>query len=111
MKNFLICRNRYGLRGIDHSFDISPHNFTVSNRYDSMRIHAADMAARNASVDRMYLATCHELGFLDRALNRFDRRFDINHSPLLKTARAMAANTNNIQTTVRVNISDYCYNL
>ena len=82
MKDFLISGNRNRLRCINHPVDVRLKHLSVSDRDDAMRSHAADMTASNASIDRLNLASCHQLCFFDRALDRLHGRFNINHDTL-----------------------------
>src|SRR5664279_5224946 len=54
------------------------------------------MAAGNTSIDRTYLATGHELGFFDRALNRLHCRFDIHDHATLESVRGMRADPDHL---------------
>jgi hypothetical protein len=49
------------------------------------------MAARDAGVDVADLAVGHQLGFFERALDRFDRRLDVDDHAFLQAPRLVLA--------------------
>src|SRR5690606_9754220 len=82
----LIGRNRHRLGCINHTIDVSTCHFTVANCYDAVGVHAANMAACNAGVDRVDTAASHQLCFFHRALNGLHRGFDVHHSAFFQPA-------------------------
>src|SRR5690606_26747270 len=99
MQNFLIGGDSNRLRCIDNALQIERIHLAVANSDDAMRIETADVAARNAGIDRMNLTARHQLGFFDRALYRLHGRFDIHHHAFFHTARWMRTDADNFQLT------------
>jgi len=78
MENLLVCRDGHGLGGINNPVHIRLRNLPVPDRDDAVGVHAADMASRDAGVDRMNAAARHELRLFNSTLDRLYRGFDID---------------------------------
>ncbi len=91
MEDFLIGGNGHGLGGLQHPVQIAPGHFAVADRHDARRVAALHVVAGDRGVDRTDFAAGHQLGFLDRALDRLHRRFDVDHHAPLQPARFMRA--------------------
>ena len=59
-------------------------------------LQAADVAAGDAGVDRVDLAAGHQLGFLDRALDRLHGRLDVDDHAALQAARRVRADADDL---------------
>ena len=106
VQHFLVGGNRHCLGGIDDALYVGAGDFAVADGDDAVGVHAADVAACNAGIDRMYLAPCHQFRFLDGTLNGLHRGLDIDNRTLLQTAGAMAANADDIETAVGLDVAD-----
>ena len=89
--NLLVGRDVDRLRGFDHARDIGRGDFLVLDGDHAARIEAADMAAGDAGIDVADLAVGHQLGFFQRALDRFDSRLDIDDHALFQALAIRAA--------------------
>ena len=54
------------------------------------------MASGNAGIDRVNLASCHQLGLFDGSLNRLNSRLNIDDDTLLQPPGRMAADANDL---------------
>jgi hypothetical protein len=80
--------------------DIAVGDFAIADRDHAMRVEAAHVAAGDAGVDRVDLAVGHQLGFLDRALDRLHGGFDVDDHALLQAARWLAAHADDLDRAV-----------
>ncbi len=87
MQQLLVGRDVDRLGRFDHARHIGGGDFLVLDRDHATRIEAANMAARDAGVDIADLAVGHQLRLFQRALDRFDGRFDVDHHALLQAFR------------------------
>ena len=69
------------------------------------------MASRNTDINRVNLAARHQLRFLHSALDGIDRGFNIDHDTLFHASRRVRPNTDNLNTSVGVNLADHGNNL
>jgi hypothetical protein len=86
MQDFLVRRYRYRSCRIDHAIHVARTDFRVTNRDDAVRVETAHMAAGDARVDRMDVASRHEFGFFHGALDRVHGRLDIHDHPFFQSA-------------------------
>src|SRR5688500_12661019 len=105
MQDFLVGGNGNGLCRIDHPFDIGRIHFTVAYSDDAVRIHAANVAAGNPRVHRMYAAARHQLGFFDCALYGLHRGFDVDDSDLLQAACTVTTYADYAQASIRIDFA------
>ena len=89
VQNFLVSRNRNCLRCINHSINVAIAYLLVSNSNDAVRVQAANVAAGNAGIHRMYVASRHQLRFFNRSLYAVNCRFDVDHDAFLEPAGRM----------------------
>src|ERR1019366_5751919 len=75
----LIARQADRAGRLDHALDVGGGDFFLFDLHHAARIDAADMAARDAGIDLGNFAISHQLGFLQRALDRAHRGFDVDH--------------------------------
>ncbi len=97
VQHFLIRWNSHRLSGIDHALQILGVHLTIFNRHDAVRVHAANVAARNARIHRMNLATRHQLCLIDRATNGLHSGLNVHHHSLFEAVGAMRANAHNFE--------------
>ena len=105
MKHFLIGRNGDCLSCINHPFNIGFHYLPVPDCDNAVRIHTADVAAGNSGIHRMNLTAGHEFSLFNRALNRLNRRLNVDYSAFLETTGFMASYSDNIQTAIGIDIA------
>jgi hypothetical protein len=67
---------------------------------------AASITAGDTGVDRVDLATGHQLGLFDGALYRLHGRFDIDDDTALQSARRLRADADDLDTVVGRNLAD-----
>src|SRR5690606_27094606 len=106
VQDLLVGRNRDRPRGIDHALDVFRSHFLVANRDDAVRVEAAHVAAGNARVGGMNLATRHQLRFFDGALYRLHGRFDVDDDPSLQSPRGMRAEADDFDASVARHLTD-----
>ena len=63
------------------------------------------MAAGDAGVHRVDLAARHELGLLHRALDGLHGGLDVDHDALLQAARGMAADADDLERAVGLDLA------
>jgi hypothetical protein len=73
MQDALVGRNRDRLGRLQHALHVGVGDFAVLDRHDAGRVPALRMRAGDRGVDAADLATGHQLGLLDRALDRVAR--------------------------------------
>ena len=86
VQHTLVRGNGDGFGRVDDALDVGRCHLLVANRDNAVRIQTSHMAAGDACVHRVDVATSHELGFLDRALYRCHRGFNIDHYAFLQSA-------------------------
>ena len=106
VQDLLVRRDRDGTRGVDHALDVARHHFLVADRDDAVRVEAAHVAAGDACEDRMDLAAGHQLGFLDRALDRLHGRVDVDDDAALQAARRMRAHAHDFDDSLGGQLAD-----
>ncbi len=106
VQDLLVRRNRHRARRIDHAIHVALSDFLFLDGDDAVRIHAADMAARDSRIDRLNPAACHQLGFLDGALNRLHRGLQIDHHPFFQATGRMGSDAHHLDFTVFVCLAD-----
>jgi hypothetical protein len=106
VQDLLVGRDGDRLGRVDHVLDIGGLDFLVADRNHAVRVEAAHVAASDARVDRVDLAAGHQLGFLDGALYRLHRRFDVDHHTALETARRLRADADDLDAAVGRDLSD-----
>src|SRR5690606_31325047 len=99
--DLLVGRDRHRFGGIQHTVQITPADFAFADRGDALRVAALHVVAGDGGVDRTDLATGHQLGFLDGALDRLHGGFDIYHHTALETTRFVRADANHLDRTAR----------
>ena len=83
VQDFLVRGDCHGLGRVYNPLQVVAVDLLVLDGDDAVGIQAADMAAGNSHVDRVYLAARHQLGLLHRPLNGLHGGLDIDHHPLL----------------------------
>ena len=91
---------------VDHAIDVAGRDFLVADRDDAVRVQAAHVTARNAGEHRVNLAAGHQLGFLDRALDRLHGRVDVDDDALLEPARRMRPDADHFDRAVGAELAD-----
>ena len=111
VQDLLVGGNVHGARGFDHPFDIERRDFPVLDRDHAGGVEALDVAAGDAGESRGDLAVGHQFGFLERALDRADRRLDVDDHALLETFGLMAAHAENLEVPVGPELRDQRHHL
>ena len=106
VQDFLVCRYRDGACRIDHPVDIVGTDLLIPDCHDAMRIQAADMAAGDSGIHGVNIATGHQLGRLDRPLDRMHGGFDVDDDTLLEAPRGMRADANDLDAAVIAHLAD-----
>jgi hypothetical protein len=106
VQDLLVGRDGNGARGVDDALDVAGRDLALANRDDAVRVQAAHVAAGDARVDVADLAAGHQLGFLDRALDRQHGGLDVDHHALLQAARGMAADADDLDPALRHQLAD-----
>ena len=75
----LVCRNIDSLRGFYNARDIRRRHLAVFYRHHARRVHAANMATRDAGVDAGDFAISHELGLFQGLLDTLHGGIDIDN--------------------------------
>jgi hypothetical protein len=94
------CGSTYDLLHI-HRADLA-----VADRDHPVGVQAPHVAAGDAGIDRVDLAVGHQLGLLDRALNRLHGGFDVHHHALLQAARGLRAHADDLDGTLWGDLPD-----
>ena len=97
---------RAGRDEVESAFDVERAHFALLDRHHPGRVEAADVAAGNADEGRGDLAIRHQLGFLQRALDRGDRGLDVDHHPLLQSLRLVPAHAEDLERAVGAQLGD-----
>src|SRR5208283_230464 len=105
VQDFLIGRYRDRLGRVDDALDVALHDLLVPDGDDAVRVEAAHVAARDPGVDRVNLAPRHQLRLFDRALNRLHGRLDVDHDSFLQPARRMAADADDLERPVGLDLA------
>ena len=82
MQHLAIERDRDRARRVDHAIDIARADFAAAHRDDAVTVEALDMRAGDADDNRADAHAGSFLGFLDRGLDRVNRRLDIDDDAL-----------------------------
>src|SRR5690606_34857542 len=101
VQDLLVGRDRDRLGGIEHAVEVRPGHFAIADRADARRVLALHVAAGDRGVDRADVAAGHQLGFLDRTLDRLHGGLDVDHHAALQPARFMAADADHLDRVAR----------
>ncbi len=106
MQHLLIGRDVDGFGGFQNPRHIGLGDFLVLDRDHSTGVEAQNVAARDAGVNAADLAIAHQFGFLQRALNRRHRAFDVHDHAALESARFMLAQSDHLVSIVTAHLGD-----
>ncbi len=87
VEDLLVHGDVDGAGGVDHPGHVGRRPFLVLDRDDAARVDALDVAARDAHVDRIDLHAGHELGILDRFLDRLHGAVDVHDHAFFQSVR------------------------
>ena len=106
VKPLLVRRDGHRARRLDDMLAVGLGHFLVADRHDAVRVQAADMAAGDSRVDRTDLAAGHQFGFLDGALDRLHRRFNVDDHATLEAVRGMRADAHDLDRLAGLMLAD-----
>src|SRR5205823_1036237 len=86
--------------------DVERAHLAILHRHHAGGVEAADVAAGDADIGRGYLAVGHQLGFLERALDRADRRVDVDDDAFLQPLRFVRAHAEDLERAVGPELGD-----
>ena len=111
MQDPLVARDRHSLRRLQHAIHVGVGHLAVLDRHDARRVLALRVRARDRRVHAADLAAGHQLGFLDRALDRLHGGFDVDHHAALEPARFVAADADHLDRVARRILADQGHHL
>ena len=97
VQDLLVGRNVDRAGGLDRAVDVEHADLAVLHRDHPRGIEAPDVAAGDADESRADLAVGHQLGFLERALDRGHRRLDVDHDALFQAFRFVRAHAQDVE--------------
>src|SRR5262245_7258564 len=100
VQDLLVGGNVDRPRRVDRALDVERAHFAVLDGDHPGGIEAADVAAGDADEGRADLAVGHELGLLQRALDRCHRRLDVDDHALLQPLGLVAAHAQDFERAV-----------
>ena len=106
VQNALVGRDRHRTRGIEDPLHVAGRHLPVPNRHDAVGVEAADVAARDAGADGVYLAPGDELGLFDRSAYRLHRRLDVDDNAPLQAARGLESDSDDLDVAFRLLLAD-----
>src|SRR6185369_9347499 len=102
----LVGRYRDRARRVDHALDVAGADLLVANRDDAVRVQRAHVAACDSREHGVDLAAGHELGLLDRPLDRLDGRLDVHDYAALEPARWIRADPDHLELVLLRDLAD-----
>ena len=106
VQDLLVGGNGDGLGRFEHAVEVAVGHFAVADRHDAGRVAALHVVAGDRGVDRTDLAAGHQLGFLDRALDRLHGGFDVHDHAALEPARFVRADADHFDRIARRILAD-----
>ena len=111
VQQLLVGRDVDGLGRFDHARHVGRGDFLVLDRDHAARIERADMAAGDAGIDVADLAVGHQLGFFERALDRFDGGLDVDDDALLQALRLVLTESDDLVASVGHHLGHHRHHL
>ena len=92
-------RQRHRLGGVDRAAHVLARDLAVlaGDRDHAAAVESLDVRARQREVDRVDLDAGHQLGFLDRLLDRVDRRLEVDDDAAADAARLGDAEADDVE--------------
>ena len=106
VQNPLVSRNGDRACRLQHTLDIGVVNLRIADRDSAVRVARADVGAGDAGEHRVNLAVGHQLGFLDRALDRGFGRLDVDHHAALQPAGGMRTEPDDLDPAVFLDLAN-----
>ena len=100
MQQLLVSWNIYCLGRFNNPRHVGSTDFFILDRHHAAGIETADMATSNTGVDIANLTVGHQFGLFQRALNRLDGRFNIDHHALFQPLRFRLPQANDFMASV-----------
>ena len=91
----------HGLRRVEHAIEVGIGHFAIADRRDALRVAALHVVAGDRGVHRAHFAAGHQLGLLDRALDRLHGGFDVHDHAALEPARFVRADPDHLDRAAR----------
>ncbi len=101
MEDALVRRHGDGAGRFQHAVEIGIADLARGDRHHAVGIAALDVAAGDRGIDRSDLAAGHHVGFLDGALDRLHRGFDVHDDAAAHAARFVRADADHFDRLVR----------
>src|SRR6266581_2808775 len=111
VQHLLVGRDRHRARRFDGALDVDRRHLLVLDRDHPRRVEALDVAAGDPGENALYLAVGHQLSFLERALDRVHRRFDVHDHAFLQAFGLVAAHADDVQAPVGKQFRDHRHHL
>ena len=89
--------DRQGSRALDRTLDVFPRDLCLFERHNPLAVLRTDVAAGDAGINRIDLNRRHQLGFLDRLLDRFHGTLDIDHDALAEPSRLAGSDSDDVE--------------
>ena len=89
--------DRQSPRTLDRTLDVFPRHFCLLECHDTLTVLRRDMAAGDAGIDGIDLDRRHQLGFLNRFLDRFHRTLDIDHDAFAEPSRRAGSDPDDVE--------------
>ncbi len=102
----LVRRNGQCPRRLDNTLYVAALDLFVLDCDDAVGVETGDVTARDTRVDRMDPTARHQLGLLNRALNRLHGGFNIDYYALFHSTRWVMTDTNDLHLAHRRYLSD-----
>ncbi len=102
-------RQRHGARRVDGAPHVVARDLAVlaGHRDHAAAVEALDVRSADRQVHRADLDAGHQLGFLDRLLDRLDRRLEIDDDAALQALRFGDADADHIDAAVVQQLADH----
>src|SRR5690606_15989142 len=100
VQDLLVVGNGQRARRLDHPLDVAGADLVVADGDHAVGVEAVDVRTGDAGVHRQDLAAGHQLGLLDRALDRLHGGLDVGHHALLQAARRMVPDADDLDIAV-----------
>jgi len=102
VQHLAVTRQRDGLGLLEHPLHVRLGDLAVGDGGHTFFVHARDVAARDAGVDRVDLHAGHGLGLLDGLLDGPNGGVDVDHDALLESRARDRPDADDVHSVVRL---------